>query len=160
MYDENNFIPYFIGHIITYPCRQFIFRWTTIERRWMPTPEFGSNYITITLYHIPLLWRHNGRDGVSNDQPRDCLLNRSFRSRTKEASKLRVTGHCVGNSPVTGEFPTQMASNAGNLSIWWRHYATLSQETMTVTLFLFMHFWRYLILFTHLLTKAGHPIYL
>ena len=25
---------------------------------------------------------------------------------------LRITGLCVGNSAVTGEFPTQMASNA------------------------------------------------
>ena len=46
-------------------------------------------------------WRHNGRDGVSNHQPHDCLLNRLFRCR----SKLRVTGLSVGNSPVTGEFP-------------------------------------------------------
>ena len=36
----------------------------------------------------------------------------------KKISKLRVTGHCEGNSPVTGEFPTQMASNAENVSIW------------------------------------------
>ena len=28
----------------------------------------------------------------------------------------------VGNSPVTGEFPAQMASNAENVSIWWRHH--------------------------------------
>ena len=27
-------------------------------------------------------------------------------------SKLRVTGLCAGNSPVTGEFPAQIASNA------------------------------------------------
>ena len=27
-----------------------------------------------------------------------------------------------GNSPVTGEFPTQRASNAQNVSIWWRHH--------------------------------------
>ena len=27
---------------------------------------------------------------------------------------------CVGNSPVTGEFPAQMASNTENVSIWWR----------------------------------------
>ena len=27
-----------------------------------------------------------------------------------------------GNSPVTGEFTAQMASNAENLSIWWRHH--------------------------------------
>ena len=32
--------------------------------------------------------------------------------RSKEASKLRVNGLCARNSPVTGEFPTQMASNA------------------------------------------------
>ena len=30
----------------------------------------------------------------------------------KEKSKLRVTGFCAGNSPVTGEFSAQMASNA------------------------------------------------
>ena len=27
----------------------------------------------------------------------------------------------VRNSPVTGEFPAQMASSMGNGSIWWRH---------------------------------------
>ena len=36
--------------------------------------------------------------------------------RSKKTSKLRVTGLCVGNSPVTGEFPAQMASNAENAS--------------------------------------------
>ena len=29
---------------------------------------------------------------------------------------------CVGNSPVTGEFPAQMTSNVENVSIWWRHH--------------------------------------
>ena len=36
-------------------------------------------------------------------------------------SKLRVTSLRVGKSPVTGELPEQMASNAENVSIWWRH---------------------------------------
>ena len=31
-----------------------------------------------------------------------------------------------GNSPVTGEFPAQRASNAENVSIWWRHHALWS----------------------------------
>ena len=48
-----------------------------------------------------------------------------FRRRSKKTSKLRVTGLCEGNSPVTGEFPTQRASNAENVSIWWRHHALL-----------------------------------
>ena len=30
---------------------------------------------------IPLPWRHNDHDGVSNRQPHDCLLNRLFRRR-------------------------------------------------------------------------------
>ena len=71
---------------------------------------------------IPLRWRHNGRDSVSNHQPHDCLLYRLFRRRSKKTPKLRVTGLCVGNSPGTGEFPSQMASNAENVSIWWRHH--------------------------------------
>ena len=44
------------------------------------------------------------------------------RSGTDQRSKLHVTGLCVGNSPVSGEFPTQRASNAENDSIWWRHH--------------------------------------
>ena len=56
---------------------------------------------------LTLLWRHNGRDGVSNHQPHDCLLKRSSRRRSKKTSKLRVTGLCAGNSLVSGEFPAQ-----------------------------------------------------
>ena len=48
---------------------------------------------------ITLRWRHNGRDGVSNHQPHNCLLNRLFRRRSKKISKFRVTGLCVENSP-------------------------------------------------------------
>ena len=63
-------------------------------------------------WSVSLQWRHNGPNGVSNHQPHYCLLNRLFRSKSKKTSTLRVTGLCVGNSPVTGEFPAQMASNA------------------------------------------------
>ena len=54
----------------------------------------------------------------------DGLLNRLFRRRSKKTSKLRVTGLCEGNSPATGEFPTQRASHAENVSIRWRHHVT------------------------------------
>ena len=70
---------------------------------------------------ISLQWRHNGHDSVSNHQPHDCLPNRLFRRRSKKTSKLRTTGICAGNSPETGEFPAQKASNAENVFIWWRH---------------------------------------
>ena len=34
-----------------------------------------------------------------------------------------VTGLCVGNSLLAGEFPAQIASNAENVFTWWRHNA-------------------------------------
>ena len=40
----------------------------------------------------------------------------------KKTSKLLVIGLYAGNSPGTGEFPAQRASNAENVSIWWRHH--------------------------------------
>ena len=79
-----------------------------------------------------LQWRHNECYGVSNPQPHDCLLDRLFRHKSKKTSKLRVTGLCGGNSPVTGEFPTQRSSNADNVSIWWRHRAGADTEIFRV----------------------------
>ena len=59
-----------------------------------------------------LQWRHNRRDGVSNHQPHDCLHNRFFGRRSKK--NIEAPRHYLeGKSPVTGEFPAKMASNAG-----------------------------------------------
>ena len=56
------------------------------------------------------------------------LLNRLFRLRSKKTSKLRVTGLCAGNAPVTGEFPAQRTSSAENVSIWWRHHWMVNRK--------------------------------
>ena len=70
-----------------------------------------------------LQWRYNERGGVPNHRRLDCFLNRLFRRRSKKISKHPVTVLCEGNSPVTGGFPSQRASNyAENVSIWWRHH--------------------------------------
>ena len=45
--------------------------------------------------------------------------------RPKKTSKLRVTGLCEGDSPVT-----QRASKAKNVSIWWRHHEIDLSQTM------------------------------
>ena len=74
------------------------------------------------VYSGALWWWH---DSVSNHQPHHCLFNRLFRCRSKKTSDVRVTGLCAGNSPMTGKFPAQRASNAENVSIWWRHHGGL-----------------------------------
>ena len=80
-------------------------------------------------FRDPLQWRHNGRDGVSNHQRLDGLLNCLFGNRSKNISKLHVTGLCEGNSLGTCEFPAQKASNAENVSNWWRHHIWLPMCT-------------------------------
>ena len=70
--------------------------------------------------------RNNQHDGVSNHRYLGCLLSPFSRRGSNKTSKLRVTGLCEGNSPVTSEFPAQKASNAENVSIWWRHHVQRS----------------------------------
>ena len=78
----------------------------------------------INVNTFSLQWHHNERDGVSDHRCLDCLLGRLFRRRSKKTAKVRITGLCKGNPPVTGGFPSQRASNAANVSIWWRHHVT------------------------------------
>ena len=64
-------------------------------------------FLGVYLYSVVLLalqWRHSEHDGVSNHQSINCLLNRLFRRRSKKTSKLRVTGLCGEDPPVTGGF--------------------------------------------------------
>ena len=75
---------------------------------------------------IPLQLCHNEHNGISNHQPYNYMHNCLFRCRSKKTSKLHVTGLCEGNSPVTGEFPAQRASNAENVSIWLRHVSCVT----------------------------------
>ena len=65
-----------------------------------------------------LQWLRNGRDSVSNHS-----LTIVY-----STSKVRCTGLCAGNSPGTGEFPAEMASNAEIVSIWWRHHVNWLQH--------------------------------
>ena len=44
---------------------------------------------------------YNERNGVSNHQRLDYLLNHLFKRLSKKTSKFGVTGLCEGNSPVT-----------------------------------------------------------
>ena len=74
------------------------------------------------LINVTLQWRYKKHDGVSNNKPHDCLPNRSFRYSWKEISKLRGTDLCEGNSPVTGEYPAQRASDAQTASLLCTHH--------------------------------------
>ena len=67
----SNYISLFCMAVMTYPC---------------PNPDAGLAGLCYSEIHIAsyfsllfwLQWRHYGRDGISNHQPHDCLLNRCF----------------------------------------------------------------------------------
>ena len=102
---------------------------------------FGKSYIMTSRFYSRILsyyWRLTGH-AVShyNDVIMTTMASQitsltivysavySMR-RSKKTSKLRVTGLCAGNSPGTGEFPSQRTGNAEYVFIWWRHYASLT----------------------------------
>ena len=97
------------------PCKAYVYCW---ENKYMPRLK----------NHLPSLAR-NLKSLCAPDMWARLNVEPWFRRRSRKTSKLRVTGLCAGNSPVTGEFPTQMASNAENVSVWWRHHMLVPDIT-------------------------------
>ena len=80
---------------------------------WMGINEQQNLAITVTSW-----W---GRMRLKSSASR--LFTQPFiRALTKENIKAPRRWPFAGISPETGEFPAQMASNAQNVSIWWRHH--------------------------------------
>ena len=105
------------------------------------TPVYGaSQFCTGTQPHYSPLcvhiwhtkqWRHNGRDGVSNHQHRDSLLNYLLRRGSKKTSKPRITCFVWGihlspvNSPHKWPVTQKMFPFDEVIMIWyichWQH---------------------------------------
>ena len=94
----------------------------------------GSRYLNwFSLYAVGV-WRLGGDAVLRSLHYNDVIMSlmtsqitslttvySSVYSGAYQRKHQSVTGRCEGNSPVTGEFPKQRASNAENVSIWWRH---------------------------------------
>ena len=130
-----------LGSLSVNPCMkisQINFVWEGLMESWTNdwiVSKRQFTYLKSTVYLrifenmvAPIFWwlqlRHNERDGVSNHRRLNGLLKRLFRRRSTKTSKLRVIGLWEWNSPVTGNFPSQRASNAESVSIWWSHHVT------------------------------------
>ena len=112
----------------------------TVNRCSKSWEHISQNFTSSIAGPLALWWRSNGHGGVSNHQPHHCLLHRLFGCRSKKTSKLRVTGLCAGNHRGPVNSP-QMASNAKNVSIWWRHHGTVpvSQVLNSYSWFLWIY---------------------
>ena len=101
IYQECNNIMFFISMMKRQSCGNCHYKKDDCILLWFKTelhPERTTDWRDIL--SRSLKWRHNEHNGISNHQPRDCLLNRLFRHRSKKTSKLHVTGLCEGNSPL------------------------------------------------------------
>ena len=129
IYHTPSFAEVIISHIITF--MYYVSHWP-----WCTLSVLHHCHICCSDYFrgwLSLQWRHDEREGVSDHQSCDCLLNRLFKHTSKKTSKPCVTGLCVGNSPVTGEFPAQRASNVENVSIWWCHHVKTPLDFVSLT---------------------------
>ena len=71
-------------------CHHLFWKWLgTKQTTSYHLYQWRLNELTYILYSATVQWRHNECDGVSNHQPRHCLLNRLFMRRSKKTSKLR-----------------------------------------------------------------------
>ena len=67
------------------------------------------------------------------------VCSKVYSGRSKDTSKLRVTGLYAQNSLMTGEFPAQRASKAENIFIWWRHHVLMLLIRITLMLTRLQH---------------------
>ena len=86
--------------------------------------KLGHGGLSISHFRMALQWRHNECDGVSNHRRLGGLFNREFRRRWKKHQSSVLLAFCERNSPVTGEFPAQRASNAENVSHHVKYYSS------------------------------------
>ena len=123
-----NFYCKMMNCVIFFGC---IVGYVTVRRIYYHTVRSLLRFVEIWHWHIhfwlcftvilgniiTLQWRHNGRDGVSNHQPRQCLLNRLFGRRSKKTSQ-RKCFHLMTSSWMTAEFVKQP----------WRIWINVSHE--------------------------------
>ena len=84
--------------------------------QWILCNKQRCNPEMIMLVHsVPLQCRHNEHHWFSNHRRLYCLPNHLFRRISKKTSRLRVTGLCEGNPPVTGGFWRYLKDKISNL---------------------------------------------
>ena len=92
-----------------------------IYHRLVDSPYKGQWYVFHDTMPSPLQWCYNERNGVLNHRYLDCLLNHLFKCK-KENIKAPRHWPLWGESTGDRWIPLTKASNAENVSIWWRHH--------------------------------------
>ena len=119
----NTKFPYNINAVLS--C--FVFVWLNY---WLL--EIHVKYLPMSSRVTSLVWRqyydwsttHHFSVFIMGEMSSQIKGVSLVRRRSKKTSRLCVTGLLKGNPPVAGDFPSQRASHAEIVSIWWRHHET------------------------------------
>ena len=96
-------------------------------------PIWQPNRVKILNLLIRLITMTSSWTQLRLKSPASRLFTQPFiQSRIKKPIKALRHWPLCGNSPVTCKFPAQMASNAKNVSIWWRHHVMAEKEQLYV----------------------------
>ena len=98
------YIPHYLWYVITCPWYLLLPHYKSSYQVWCHYNDAIMRAMAFQITSITIVYSNVYSTHIS-----------------KKTSKLCVTGLCEENSPVTGEFPAQRATNAENVSIWWRH---------------------------------------
>ena len=114
---------------VTVMCKEYIINY---PRPWVFRIKISDDliHLCIRLAYQCMVRRNevtlkditSGNDVIMNAMAYQITCVSIVCSTACSIKKLRVTGLCGGNPPVTGGFPSQRPSNEENASIWWRHH--------------------------------------
>ena len=107
-------------------CIRFFYQWISTENNCWP-PRFRDRLIFmlgIRVHIKPVFIHYNDviMGAIASQITILTIVNSTVYSdvdQRKHQSSASLA--CAGNSPGTVEFPAHIASNAENVSIWWRH---------------------------------------
>ena len=96
---------------VFWACRQLHYVGGTLEVIMMTADDLASNCCRVICHHL----EHSVVNIASH---KSHYTTQILRSGHETSTFIEISG----GWPGTGEFPAQMASNAENVSIWWRHH--------------------------------------
>ena len=105
-------------------------------REWATGPTVPSiTGDTASVFIISVIWFHYNdvtMSAMASQSTNPTIVYSSVYRGTdrKKPSKAPRRGFCAGSSPVSCEVPAQRASNAENVSIWWRHHVYQQHLTL------------------------------
>ena len=107
-------------------CRWFQTPWRSCDVAVIDTRSLPGGNITPD---IDITMTSHECHEVSNHRPLECLFNTLFRLTTTKYQRPTAPTICQGNRPVTGRFPSLMASN---VETCWRHQMETFSSSLAI----------------------------